>query len=168
MSDQKSTTPVLEDESRKPSGASNIVELRELSSQGSSTDRGRPTSRGDNPEDTTTTATTAKTTVLAVRDGTAPQPKQHPDGRLELTEEAGYEKLGYCWPTWKKWTVLTSIFVVQLSMNFNAAVYANSSGMTAEFGISTPIFKLGQMIFLVAYAFGCELWAPFSEELGRW
>jgi len=24
------------------------------------------------------------------------------------------------------------------------------------------------MIFLVSYAFGCELWAPWSEELGRW
>lgn len=24
------------------------------------------------------------------------------------------------------------------------------------------------MIFLVLYAFGCELWAPWSEELGRW
>lgn len=22
--------------------------------------------------------------------------------------------------------------------------------------------------FLVTYAFGCELWAPWSEELGRW
>ncbi|KAI6899446.1 hypothetical protein D0867_12206 [Hortaea werneckii] len=168
MSDQKPNTPVLEDESRKPSSSSNIVELRELSSQGSSTDRGRPTSRSANPDETTTTT---KTTDLAVRDGAAAaarQLKQHPDGRFELTEEAGYERLGYCWPTWKKWTVLTSIFVVQLSMNFNAAVYANSSGMTAEFGITTPTFKLGQMIFLVAYAFGCELWAPFSEELGRW
>ena len=24
------------------------------------------------------------------------------------------------------------------------------------------------MIFLILYAFGCELWAPWSEELGRW
>jgi hypothetical protein len=24
------------------------------------------------------------------------------------------------------------------------------------------------MIFLVAYAFGCEFWAPWSEEIGRW
>lgn len=24
------------------------------------------------------------------------------------------------------------------------------------------------MIFLVFYAFGCELWAPWSEEFGRW
>ena len=24
------------------------------------------------------------------------------------------------------------------------------------------------MTFLVAYAFGCELWAPWSEEYGRW
>lgn len=24
------------------------------------------------------------------------------------------------------------------------------------------------MIFLISYAFGCELWAPWSEEFGRW
>jgi hypothetical protein len=24
------------------------------------------------------------------------------------------------------------------------------------------------MSFLIAYAFGCEFWAPFSEEFGRW
>jgi MFS family permease len=27
---------------------------------------------------------------------------------------------------------------------------------------------MGMVAFLVAYAFGCELWAPWSEELGRW
>ena len=29
------------------------------------------------------------------------------------------------------------------------------------------VVRIGQMVFLVAYAFGCELWAPWSEELGR-
>lgn len=27
--------------------------------------------------------------------------------------------------------------------------------------------RLGQSMFLIAYAFGCEFWAPWSEELGR-
>ena len=93
----------------------------------------------------------------------------HEDGvRRVLTEEAGYQYLPFCWPTWKKWAILTSIFIVQLSMNFNAAIYANSvSGMMKTFNIKHKTAKYGQMVFLVAYAFGCELWAPWSEELGR-
>ena len=39
--------------------------------------------------------------------------------------------------------------------------------MTKHFDISGKTARLGQMVFLVAYAFGCELWAPWSEELGR-
>ncbi|PKX89854.1 uncharacterized protein P174DRAFT_454842 [Aspergillus novofumigatus IBT 16806] len=37
-----------------------------------------------------------------------------------------------------------------------------------EFGISAQAARVGQMIVLVTYAFGCELWAPWSEEFGRW
>lgn len=54
-------------------------------------------------------------------------------------------------------------------MNFNTGVYANAvPGLTEEFGISDQAARVGQMIFLVTYAFGCELWAPWSEEFGRW
>lgn len=54
-------------------------------------------------------------------------------------------------------------------MNFNASVYANGVPLlTEKFGISEQAARVGQMIFLIAYAFGCELWAPWSEELGRW
>jgi len=89
-------------------------------------------------------------------------------GQKILTEEDAYDCLGFCFPTWKKWCILTCIFAVQISMNFNAAIYANAvPGMTADFGITNTRAKLGQMVFLVAYAFGCELWAPWSEELGR-
>lgn len=90
-------------------------------------------------------------------------------GKRELTENECYDKLGFCYPWYKKWTVLSIIFAVQLSMNFNTGVYANAlEGLTSEFGISEQAARVGQMIFLVTYAFGCELWAPWSEEFGRW
>ena len=85
-----------------------------------------------------------------------------------LTEEDAYEQLGFAFPEWKKWLILTSIFIVQITMNFNAAVFGNAlPGMVDQFGISDYTAHLGQFVFLVAYAFGCELWAPWSEELGR-
>ena len=72
-------------------------------------------------------------------------------------------------PEWKKWTILTVIFLVQLSMNFNTSLYSNGlGGISEEFHVSEQAARCGAMIFLVLYAFGCELWAPWSEELGRW
>lgn len=95
--------------------------------------------------------------------------KTREDGKRELTEDDAYDKLGFCFPEWKKWTILTVIFTVQMSMNFNSSTYSNAvSGLTEQFNISEQAARVGQMIFLVAYAFGCELWAPWSEEFGRW
>ncbi|KAJ6125461.1 hypothetical protein N7471_012778 [Penicillium samsonianum] len=97
------------------------------------------------------------------------KPKLRTGGKPELTEDDCYEKLGFCFPTWKKWMILSVIFVVQMSMNFNTGVYANAvTGLTEEFHISEQAARVGQCVFLVAYAFGCELWAPWSEEFGRW
>lgn len=88
--------------------------------------------------------------------------------RFELTEDACYDELGYSFSTIKKWTILSVIFVVQLSMNFNTSLYSNAiPGMMQEFNVSAQAARCGAMIFLVLYAFGCELWAPWSEELGR-
>lgn len=99
---------------------------------------------------------------------------EKPDRRVPATtpyllpEEDVYEHLGFAFSPLKKWAILTSIFVVQLSMNWNAAIYANATkGMVAEFGVSETMVRVGQMLFLVFYAFGCEIWAPWSEELGR-
>lgn len=47
------------------------------------------------------------------------------DGRHILQEEEAPEVLGFAWSTRKKWTTLTVVFIVQCSMNYNAAVYAN-------------------------------------------
>lgn len=98
----------------------------------------------------------------------AKSPRRLPDGRVLLTEESHYKATAFTFPTWKKWSILTTIFIVQLSMNWNAAIYGNAiPGLKEEFGVGDFMVRIGQMVFLVAYAFGCELWAPWSEELGR-
>ncbi|KOS21971.1 putative transporter [Escovopsis weberi] len=89
--------------------------------------------------------------------------------KIEITENDCYEELGYCFPTWRKWYILTIIFWVQVSMNFNTSLYSNAiPGIAEEFSVSEQAARCGAMIFLVLYAFGCELWAPWSEEFGRW
>ena len=88
--------------------------------------------------------------------------------KRQLTEETALQFLGFGFPNKKKWLIITAVFIVQVSMNFNAAIFANAvPGMMKEFEIDHWMASVGQMIFLVSYAFGCELWAPFSEELGR-
>ncbi|KAF1832331.1 multidrug transporter [Decorospora gaudefroyi] len=89
--------------------------------------------------------------------------------RHEITEDDCYDELGFCFPTWKKWMILSIIFLVQVSMNFNTALFSNAiGGISSEFNVSAQAARLGAAIFLITYAFGCELWAPWSEELGRW
>ncbi|RMJ22871.1 multidrug transporter [Aspergillus sp. HF37] len=91
-----------------------------------------------------------------------------PNGKRVLTEVECYEELGFCFPSWKKWTIISVIFLVQVSMNFNTSLYSNGiGGIAKEFGVSETAARCGAMIYLVTYAFGCELWAPWSEELGR-
>jgi len=97
------------------------------------------------------------------------KPKTREDGKIELTEQDNHQHLGVSYPTWKKWTILTVIFCVQMSMDFNTSVYPDVvEPLTKAFTISGQAARVGQMILLVAYAFGCELWAPWSEDLGRW
>ncbi|KKK23956.1 MFS multidrug transporter [Aspergillus rambellii] len=91
-----------------------------------------------------------------------------PSEKIELTEDDCYDQLGYAFPSWKKWMIISVIFLVQTSMNFNTSLYSNAlTGISEEFGVSMQAARCGAMIFLVLYAFGCELWAPWSEEIGR-
>ena len=91
------------------------------------------------------------------------------DGNVELTEEDAYDKLGYSLPEWRKWSILVLILLIQTSMNSSASIYGFAiEGVAEEFQVSETKARLGQALFLIFYAFGCELWAPWSEELGRW
>jgi hypothetical protein len=99
------------------------------------------------------------------------RPSQVPraDGKRELKEKDCWDKLAYSWPKWKKAMYLASIAGIQISMNFNTSVFPSAVNPISEhFGISTQAARVGQMIYLVFYSFGCELWAPWSEEFGRW
>ena len=52
--------------------------------------------------------------------------------------------LGFSFPSIKKWSILTAIFIVQISMNFNAAIYGNAvSGMSKEFDVTESKAKYG-------------------------
>ncbi len=46
--------------------------------------------------------------------------------KIELTEETAYGATGFAIPTWKKWAMISVIFVVQCSMNMNASLYGNA------------------------------------------
>jgi hypothetical protein len=75
--------------------------------------------------------------------------------KVQITEEECYEELGFSYSSTKKWTILSIIFLVQVSMNFNASLYSNAvSGISKEFHVSEQAARCGAMIFLVAYAFG--------------
>jgi hypothetical protein len=94
------------------------------------------------------------------------QLENKPGEKIELTEDDCYDQLGYAFPSWKKWMIISVIFLVQTSMNFNTSLYSNAlTGISEEFNVSMQAARCGAMIFLVLYAFGCELWAPWSEEV---
>ncbi|KAK8113297.1 hypothetical protein PG984_013823 [Apiospora sp. TS-2023a] len=104
-------------------------------------------------------------------DGSGSEHGGPPDaqGRRELREVDCPEILAYAWPTWKKWMYLCSVAGIQISMNYNTSVFPSAiKPLNAAFGIPEQGIRVGQMIYLVLYSFGCELWAPWSEEFGRW
>ncbi|GAP86653.2 putative mfs multidrug transporter [Rosellinia necatrix] len=90
------------------------------------------------------------------------------ESKEPITEAAHPDALALSFPTWKKWMILSVIFLVQTSMNFNTSLYANGqAGIAKAFNVDHQTTVTGAAIFLITYAFGCELWAPWSEELGR-
>jgi len=93
----------------------------------------------------------------------------HESDKKEIKESDAWDELGYSFPSWRKWQILIVMFTIQISINLNASLYANGvSKIAPKFGISEQAARVPQLTFLCAYAFGCELWAPWSEELGRW
>ncbi|KAJ1334969.1 MFS transporter DHA1 family multidrug resistance protein [Microdochium nivale] len=125
-------------------------------------DHGSDTTFGGN----TVVGPTVNKTVDAREDNKEKQATRQ--GKREITEEECEGELGFGFPSWKKWYILTVIFLVQTSMNFNTSLYSNGiAGIAEEFHVSEQAARAGAAIFLVAYGFGCELWAPWSEEIGR-
>lgn len=76
-------------------------------------------------------------------------------GRLILTEDMAPEVLGYAFSERKKYMIVTVIAILQISMNFNTSVYPNAvTSISQTWSVSEQAARVGQMIFLVLYAFG--------------
>lgn len=70
---------------------------------------------------------------------------------------------------WKKQELLSSIFAVQMSMNFNSSVYPSVvTPLSKHLGASEQAARVGQYVLLALYAIGCERWAPWSKEFSLW
>lgn len=103
-------------------------------------------------------ADTPETNQSDPKDGTTDEPKR----LITKTECEG--RLAEHLPTWRKWRALVILFFVQISMNLNTSLYSNAiPGMAKDFNRSQDATRWGATVFLIAYAFGCELWAPWSE-----
>ncbi|ROW00334.1 hypothetical protein VMCG_07327 [Cytospora schulzeri] len=123
-----------------------------------------PPPRGRDVHDT---ATSTSGSEKAVRDEKTQAQAPNAEKR-ELTAAECEGELAFDFPSWKKWWILTVIFIVQLSMNFNGSLFGNAqTRVQEEFGVSAQVSRLGVGLFMILYAFGCELWAPWSEEVGR-
>ncbi|KAF2110101.1 major facilitator superfamily domain-containing protein [Lophiotrema nucula] len=104
---------------------------------------------------------------IGLADTGSRDPTRHVNDRTVLQEDDCFDKTARAFSNRKKWWVLTVMALCQTSMNFNAAVYSNAvDPLNQEFNISNA--RHGMIAFLVTYAFACEAWAPWSEELGRW
>ncbi|KAK8108626.1 hypothetical protein PG984_014427 [Apiospora sp. TS-2023a] len=76
--------------------------------------------------------------------------------------------LATSWTQRKKWCILIVAGLAQLAMNLNTTLYSNAqNGVAKHFGVDVSQAVWGAAAFLITYAFGCELWAPWSEEFGR-
>lgn len=108
-----------------------------------STNASRPTEKNSSFDGTVNTIGKPESFGERVENTQAPNAQKHrvlPDGRVLLTERGAYNKLGFSYPTRKKWCILSVIFAVQVSMNFNAAVYANAVPLLSDhFHISEQV-----------------------------
>lgn len=71
-------------------------------------------------------------------------------------------------PLWRKWSIIVIYFFIQLSAHFNTAVYSDGvQPISDHFHVSQQAARVGQAVFLIAYAIGAQIWSPWSEDKGR-
>ncbi|KAH6620366.1 major facilitator superfamily domain-containing protein [Boeremia exigua] len=94
------------------------------------------------------------------------------NGVTRLSEGADIKDTAYAFSYKYKWWILTVVALCQTSMNYNAAVYSNAiAPLNEHYNLGNNHFtnaRAGLAWFLIPYGFGCELWAPWSEDFGRW
>ncbi|KAK8117513.1 uncharacterized protein PG998_005794 [Apiospora kogelbergensis] len=106
--------------------------------------------------------------VLSIDNGNDDDNNDDDDDRVLIQRVHYASDLATSWTPRKKWYVLVVGGLCQLAMNLNTTLYSNAqNGVAAHYGVSVSQAVWGAAAFLITYAFGCELWAPWSEEFGR-
>jgi multidrug resistance protein len=71
-------------------------------------------------------------------------------------------------PMWKKWAITILVAFATLAVAFVSAAYTGGvTQIIEEFNVSDEVVTLGVSLFVLGFAIGPLLWAPFSEIYGR-
>ncbi|KAF2189504.1 MFS general substrate transporter [Zopfia rhizophila CBS 207.26] len=72
------------------------------------------------------------------------------------------------WPKTKKWVMCMSMAMATLTVSFCSSAFAGGiEQLMLKFNSSQEVATLGLSLFVVGFALGPLLWAPFSELYGR-
>ena len=71
-------------------------------------------------------------------------------------------------PEWKKWFITLTVAIATLAVAFVSSAYSGAvAQILKEFHSSEEVGILGISLFVLGFAIGPLLWAPFSELYGR-
>ncbi|GAA5932784.1 hypothetical protein JCM1841_006402 [Sporobolomyces salmonicolor] len=72
------------------------------------------------------------------------------------------------WSPAKKWAITANVAVSTLCVAFGSSIYAGGLGdLLVYFKTSQEVITLGLSLYVLGFALGPLLWAPFSEQWGR-
>ncbi|KAJ5176422.1 Major facilitator superfamily multidrug transporter FLU1 [Penicillium canariense] len=99
-----------------------------------------------------------------------PYPAPLPDKEEYVVEFAGRDDPLHPqnWPTSKKLLTATILSFTTLNSTFTSSIYSAAiSAVGTEYNVSNEVSTLGLSLYVLGFATGPVLWAPFSELKGR-
>ena len=68
------------------------------------------------------------------------------------------------WPTWRKWSIVIAIMLIDLTVSFTASGFSPAEKKFAkDFGVSGVVGTLGLSLCVLGFALGPMTLAPLSE-----
>lgn len=68
------------------------------------------------------------------------------------------------WPTWRKWSIVIAITLIDLTVSFTASGFSPAANKFAkDFGVSGEVGTLGLSLCVLGFALGPMTLAPLSE-----
>jgi DHA1 family multidrug resistance protein-like MFS transporter len=115
-------------------------------------------------------ASTKKEKPLPNFGGGKPYPPALPAQEEYVVEFDGHDDPTHAqnWPTKKKLIISGIAIWASLAATFGSSIFSPAAtGVDREFHVGTEVGTLGTSLFVLGYAFGPIIWAPFSELYGR-